>query len=394
MATVPLERAYGTPFPVTLATCVGLHIVDYCVARSLRPSARTTIHTRECARGPGCACPRTMSYKSLDSLVGRLRGAFHAIGRQAVVPLTSPHFFNPCADYCVKTYLTDVKHEQARAGVAPRRAVPLLSDKLARVYADMQRVLDDPSLSPGLRFGTLRSRALLALSISSLKRGSELVDTRTANILSFPGGEGLVFNYTWGKTLRDGSSHVFGIRRDNARPEMCPVAHVTAYFDGALALGVDLSYPGPGAFLFRLWRGSPGETTNSVEPLPVVDLTPMLRMWLQRSGIDGGETWHGLRSGGAIQMALSGAPLADIMAQGYWASPAMAQYYMGFDRSVAGGGPVPPQSSGGASAPLGPTNQLLLDWRRTNELEGFYRAFSTLPVPSSADSDPGPGPSS
>ena len=116
----------------------------------------------------------------------------------------------------------------------------------------------------------------------------------------------------------------------------------------------------------------------------------MLRMWLQRSGIDGGETWQGLRSGGTIEMALAGAPLADIMARGYWASPAMAQHYMGFDRSVTGGGPVPPRSSGGASAPLGPTNQLLLDWRRTNELEGFYRAFSTLPVPSSAD----PGPSS
>ena len=393
LQTVPAERAYSSPFPVTVATCVGRHIVDYLIARSFRPSARTVVHSRECPGLPGCACPLTMAWSTVDSTIGKLRAAFHNIGRQATVPLTSAHLFNPCADYCVRVYLQDVMHEQARAGITPRRAVPLLSDKLSIMYADMQRVIADPSLSPAQLFTTLSSRALLALGISSLKRNSELVSTRTFNIISFPGGEGLIFNYTWGKTLRDGSVHTFGIRRDDDRPDLCPVAHITAYFDGALALGVDLSHPGPGAPLFRRWLDSPAATTESLDPMPASDLTPMLRMWLQRSGIDGGETFRSLRAGGAIEMALSGAPLAAIMAQGYWVTPAMARHYMGFDRTVAGGGPVPPpRAQGGTAAPLRPGNPVLADWRHANELDGFYRAFSSLPLGPDPTAEPQAGP--
>ena len=252
-----------------------------------------------------------------------------------------------------------------------RRATPVLSDKLSLIFQAMQRALDS-DLAPGQRFAILRNRAILAVALRSLKRGAELMSTRTADIISFPQCDGLIFNYTFGKTLRDGSSHMFGIRRDDVRPDLCAVAHLRAYVDGARALGIDLARPGPGALLFRPWLSSAEATEASADPFSVSDLTPMLRSWLRFLGIDGGETFHGLRSGGAIEMALTGAPLLEIMARGYWTAPPMAQHYMGMAQTLMGGGPLPALAPTGA---LAPDAAVTAQWRDANEMRGFFRAF-------------------
>jgi len=46
-------------------------------------------------------------------------------------------------------------------------------------------------------------------------------------------------------------------------------------------------------------------------------------------GMNEGEGLHGLRAGGAIDKALSGASLQEIMLQGFWKSPASALRYLG-----------------------------------------------------------------
>ena len=378
LATCPASRSYGAPLPLSLASCTGQHVVDYIIARSLRPSARTVIHAVECPRpappAAPCACPRTLASSSVDSLIGRLRAAFNEMGRAGLVNGTSP---NPCAEFCVQQYLRDVTAEQARAGITPLQAVPVLSDKLAAVFEAMRVYLEDPSLSTGTRFATLRCRAMFALAFRSLKRGAEIVTTRTGDVLSFPSGDGLLFNYTWGKTLRDGSAHVFGIPRDDASPATCAVRLLHAYVDGARALGVDLSLPGRGALLFRPWLGSPQATAAATEPLNVPDLNPALRGWLQHLGIYEGETFPGFRSGGSIGMALNGDSLRAIMDIGYWKTPRMARHYMGFASSAAAGGPLPAPApaSGSAQAPPLSTQDRVAAWRDTNELRGFHRAF-------------------
>ena len=373
LTTCPWDRAYGCAWPLTPASCQGLHVVDYCVSRILRPTARTVVHSDACPRAlGGCACPRTLAASSVDSLLGRLRAGFNAIGRSN--KLGGPGA-NPCAAPCVTDFLRDVIAQQAKAGITPHRARPMLSDKLAAVFSDMERVIADPGTPPSHVFATLRSRAIFALGLRSLKRGEELMRTRTSSILAFPDGSGLIFNYTWGKTLRDGSSHSFGVVRDTVCPESCAVAHLIAYVQGALSLGVDLSLPGPGAPLFRPWLGSPEATTASVLPLPVRSLNVSIKAWLTRLGIFAGETYQGFRSGGAIEMALRGEPLFAIMAQGYWATARMASHYMGFDRSIVGGGPGPANPGSTPGGALSPPPAVIAAWRAANELHGFFQAF-------------------
>ena len=48
------------------------------------------------------------------------------------------------------------------------------------------------------------------------------------------------------------------------------------------------------------------------------------------------ESLHGLRAGGALWMALKGNDLRDIMAQGFWKSPATAIHYIGMLQTVIG----------------------------------------------------------
>jgi len=44
-------------------------------------------------------------------------------------------------------------------------------------------------------------------------RGGDLGQVKTMGIARFPSDDGFLFNHRWGKTLRDGSSNLFGLRR-------------------------------------------------------------------------------------------------------------------------------------------------------------------------------------
>jgi hypothetical protein len=148
---------------------------------------------------------------------------------------------------------------------------------------------------------------MLVLGASSLKRGAELGTTLTYDsVIRFPDDAGMIFDYSWGKTVRSGSIHVFGIMRNHVDPDMCAVGCVDAYVYGALALGISLS--GPGAFLFRPWRqGTPNK------PLHPSQLNYDFRSWLVHCGLFQGETLHGVRTGAAIELALKGNSLRAVM---------------------------------------------------------------------------------
>jgi hypothetical protein len=49
-----------------------------------------------------------------------------------------------------------------------------------------------------------------------------------------------------------------------------------------------------------------------------------------------GERLHGLRAGGALSMALTGASLQEIMLQGFWKKPETALHYVGMLQDLTG----------------------------------------------------------
>lgn len=143
---------------------------------------------------------------------------------------------------------------------------------------------------------------------------------RTEEILRFPQDDGLLFNHVWGKTLRDGASNVFGIRR-HLNPELCPVKAIETYVAVASELRVSVT----NGYLFRP-TDPQGHIVN--KPFTSSSAEARLKLYLKEAQIDEGETLHSFRSGSAITLALSGSQLADIMSHVGWNNKETAFYYV------------------------------------------------------------------
>ena len=64
--------------------------------------------------------------------------------------------------------------------------------------------------------------------------------------MRFPRNNGLLFNHVWGKSLRDGSANLFGIRC-HSDLSVCPIKAIELYVAISSALSVDLL----AGYLFR-----------------------------------------------------------------------------------------------------------------------------------------------
>ena len=155
------------------------------------------------------------------------------------------------------------------------------------------------------RFIFARDQAYFKLAFFSGDRPGDLGQVKVPEILRFPNDDGFLFNHIWGKTLRDGYSNVFGVRR-NPQSVICPVKGVEQYVEVARELGVDLTK----GYLFR-----PTTSNNGVQDSPFSSSAAdaRLKVYLKQMKADDGETLHGFRSGCAITLALTGADLSEIM---------------------------------------------------------------------------------
>ena len=64
------------------------------------------------------------------------------------------------------------------------------------------------------RFIIARDQAHFKLAFFSGDRPGDLGQVKVLEILRFANDDGLLFKHVWGKTLRDGDSNVFGVRRN------------------------------------------------------------------------------------------------------------------------------------------------------------------------------------
>ena len=110
----------------------------------------------------------------------------------------------------------------------------------------MNRKIAERSVNPSGLFVLVRDRAFFKALFFSGDCGSDLGMVRTGEILRFPQGDGLLFNHVWGKTLWDGASNVFGIRR-HPNPELCPVKAIETYVAVASELRISVT----NGYLFR-----------------------------------------------------------------------------------------------------------------------------------------------
>ena len=131
------------PGYVTLATVTPRDLCRFLAYKDKH--GKTQVHRNSCSflGQPGkqyCGCPTRLSYKTVDSYIGKLRSIFHANGRNGEWDRRLG-LGNPAADKLVKDYLRLVTAEQLQARVTPKQATPFFEDKLTRLAEHLQRCL-------------------------------------------------------------------------------------------------------------------------------------------------------------------------------------------------------------------------------------------------------------
>ena len=177
-----------------------------------------------------------------------------------------------------------VTAEQLQARITPKQATPFFVDKLAQLADHIDKGLQSSNISP-----TQRDQAYFKAVFFSGDRPGDMGLVKVAEILRFPNDDGFLFNHVWCKTLRDGDSNVFGIKR-NPQTRICPVQGIEYYMTVAQYLRIDLTR----GYLFRLTTPE-GGTLDA--PFTSSAAEAHLKGYLQEMGSDNGETLHGFRAG-------------------------------------------------------------------------------------------------
>eukprot|EP00854_Cymbomonas_tetramitiformis_P029863 gene29863-37254_t len=167
-----------------------------------------------------------------------------------------------------------IRNEQLQARITPKQATPLFSCTIDQLIISMnsEAVAVASSRDWILLFLILRDKAMILMDLYALKRPTELGATRVEGIIRFPDDSGFLFNYLWGKTLRSGDEHVFGIRRLSDRSK-CPISALEDYLLIMRILKLDIAR----GFLFRPARL--GVIQND-SPINRRHLNSNLKYWL------------------------------------------------------------------------------------------------------------------
>ena len=346
----------------TLATVTPRDICRFLVHKD--KNGKTQVHRNGCPhlgkRGThDCACPLRLSYKTVDSYIGKLRAIFHAIGRDGEWDRRLG-LGNPAADKSVKDYLRLVTAEQLQARITPKQATPFFVDKLAQLADHIDKSLQSSNISPTQRFILARDQAYFKAVFFSGDRPGDMGQVKVPEILRFPNDDGFLFNHVWGKTLRDGDSNVFGIKRD-PQTRICPVQGIEYYMTVAQYLRIDLTR----GYLFR-----PTTPEGGILDAPFSSSAAEARLkgYLQEMGSDNGETLHGFRAGCAITLALSGAELSEIMDHVGWTRRHTALHYLQLAKVLNPAGALTRLSAVDIPA-------LTSEWSYINDLKRFVCAF-------------------
>ena len=203
------------PFAKTLKSATAQDIIKFLVWKD--KGGRTKVHTVTCShmgqgQGSSCKCPCRLAAGTVNSLIGKLRAIFISAGMGGEWD-DNLGTGNPASHRSVKAYLQAVKEEQAKARVRPKKATPLFLDKLQQIsqfIVGSMRKLDN---SPIDLYLLGRDLCFFSVDFFAGDRSSDLGRTLGKELLYFPDKSGILFNHTFGKTLRGDALNTFSIRR-------------------------------------------------------------------------------------------------------------------------------------------------------------------------------------
>lgn len=232
---------------------------------------------------------------------------------------------NPVKSELVTQYMAFTRAQQKTAGVLVKQAPVLLRSHLEAIVGPLSARLQWTS-NPTERLRLARNIALFTVAFSTTKRGDELTRTLIQRILRLPNKCGFLFNFQWGKTMRDGSDHLLTIPYEERHYGTCPILAIEQY----VAVGTFVGWDMTKGYLFPtiLEDTTTGEPIRGTKSLSRAQMTSMLKASALEAKVPGDFSMHSFRSGGAVSRALAGDDLSTIMQRAFWKSPTTAWRYM------------------------------------------------------------------
>ena len=325
-------------------TFTDYHVRDFLVSREIT-GGRTPVHVMGCPNTPGlddplslaatlrvgghssgssrakaakCTCPRRMAYGSVRSLMFALRSAMSVEwGLGTVEYDVISGSGNPANSIKVDGYLLQLQEEQAQRGVTVKKPVLIVSDKMRLLSHDLlKEVHYNEGLSLVDRTLLAQDRCRLLAAHASTNRHQQIAETLVAKLCYATTERKVVLaGYTWGKCLREGSTHISRFERLPGDSLLCVPSALEEYFSFARLLGWDMST----GYVF-----SPIILTAAVDrrgngPASVDQLAKRFIGYLKRWHRYDGETLRGTRGGGAVvALTTDGLSSAAVKARAGW----------------------------------------------------------------------------
>lgn len=311
-------------------------VVDFLCWLDACGDGRTVVHAVQCeAVGTdsleGCtttagACATRYSHESLrTNYVSKLTVTFEReLGTEPAWNDTL-RVGNPVKSELVTQYMAFTRKQQKKAGVLVKQAPVLLHSHLESIITPLTIRLQGSS-DPTERLVLARNIALFTVAFSTTKRGDELTRTLIQRILRLPNRCGFLFNFQWGKTLRDGSDHLLTVPYDEKYISTCPILAIEQFVAVGTHVGWDMSK----GYLFPniSVEEKTGQPVRGTKSLTRAQMTSLLKASAKAARVSGDFTMHSFRSGGAVSRSLAGDDLSTVMQRAFWKSPKTAWRYM------------------------------------------------------------------
>lgn len=240
-------------------------------------------------------------------------------------------------------------------------------DKFSAIARFILSKLENPCISPSLLYVLSRDLSFFSIDFFSGDRSSDLGRTKSREVLFFPDSSGLLFNHTFGKTLRGSSAHSFSVRRcDNSI--ICPVKNFQLYLSICRLINIQISE----GYLFRATTKA-GHVSD--KPFIGSAVYNRFKQYLKDTGLDEGETPHSFRSGCSITLELLGVPKETIAKHLGWRSIGMVDHYNDLAKFATPGNPAKVLSSAACSDGASSSKDVTSSYKSVNELKNFKPVF-------------------
>ena len=313
-------------------------VVDFLVHRDLTGNGRTIVHRPDCndRDTPGCGCPARMAQSGVHTLLSKVKTRLYELGCSGEWDSRSGTG-NPADSSVVQKYLIAIKEEQGRAGctAVSARQRAMLPQKLQRLVESMRDQAYAAYAKDKVKWvSILQDIAWITVQFRSLNRGAELSFLRTDMTIIGPNDSCVVFQVTFSKVIRGDSTREFGCAEIPGDPT-CPVRAFKQYVEETNKL-FRWAWD-KGSYWVFPYIGMRGDRlADNVTASAMAQRFNKYLKVLDPEESEQHESLHGLRAGGALDMAREGKVLKEVMLQGFWRSPKTALRYIGLLEGIIG----------------------------------------------------------